>query len=72
MSPAVRKELDRIVSSLRTLEEAIGRINEEGRRQESEANGFATPAGPIRSSQNDAENEPFPDADRRRSEGESK
>lgn len=34
LNPTVRKELERVASSLRTLEEAIGRISEEGRRQQ--------------------------------------
>jgi len=68
MSPVVRRELERIAQSLRTLEEAIGRINEEGRRQEREAegeegesekNGFATPAGTISGSHPDASGEAF-------------
>jgi polyhydroxyalkanoate synthesis repressor PhaR len=68
MSPVVRRELERIVQSLRTLEEAIGRINEEGRRQEHEAkgeaadaekNGFATPAGTISGSRPDESAEAF-------------
>jgi len=79
MSPVVRRELDRIVQSLRTLEEAIGRINEEGKRQEREAegekaetekNGFATPAGTISGSHPDDSNEPFSEpGDRRTDEG---
>jgi polyhydroxyalkanoate synthesis repressor PhaR len=65
MSPVVRRELERIVQALRTLEEAIGRLNEEGRRQERDTsqegdkNGFATPAGPISGSQPDASDEAF-------------
>jgi polyhydroxyalkanoate synthesis repressor PhaR len=71
MSPTVRKEVDRIVQSLRTLEEAIARINEEDRKPENsanntqapenETNGYATPAGSIRSSQTDDQHQPFPD-----------
>ena len=79
MSPVVRRELERIVQSLRTLEEAITRINEEGRRQEGESaaerdqgdgdkNGFATPAGTISGGEPDASNEPFSEPVVRRSE----
>ena len=75
MSPTVRKELDRIVHSLRTLEEAIARLNEEGRRQDAQAraaaadvpdgdsNGYATPAGTINSVQSDADHQPFPESE---------
>jgi polyhydroxyalkanoate synthesis repressor PhaR len=77
LNPAVRKELDRVVQSLRTLEEAIARIAEEGRKQEKtpgeersqagsgepDSNGYATPAGTIRSVQSDDEHQPFPAAE---------
>jgi polyhydroxyalkanoate synthesis repressor PhaR len=77
LNPTVQKELERVVSSLRTLEEAIARISEEGRRQqsedraratdrdsdESESNGYATPAGTIDSVQADDEHQPFEDPD---------
>jgi polyhydroxyalkanoate synthesis repressor PhaR len=68
MSPTVRKEVDRIVQSLRTLEEAIARLNEEDRKEgeatknaspEVDSNGYATPAGSIRSTQTDDEHQPF-------------
>ena len=68
MSPTVRKEVDRIVQSLRTLEEAIARINEEDHKEgentknpspEIESNGYVTPAGSIRSTQTDDEHQPF-------------
>jgi len=77
MSPVVRRELERIAQSLHTLEEAIGRINEEGRRQEREAesdaadgekNGFATPAGTISGTQPDASDEAFSEPGGRRSD----
>jgi polyhydroxyalkanoate synthesis repressor PhaR len=68
MNPTVRKEVDRIVQSLRTLEEAIARINEEtphaGNATDDDSgqtsNGFATPGGTIKSAQTDAEHQPFP------------
>ena len=75
MNPTVRKEVDRIVQSLRTLEEAIARINEEGRATDAAhsnsgdddsaqtSNGFATPGGTIKSAQTDAEHQPFPSED---------
>ncbi len=79
MSPAVRKEVDRIVESLRTLEEAIARLSKEGERQteqrppespdaqsaeaQADSNGFATPAGTIESTQQDPTREPFPETD---------
>jgi polyhydroxyalkanoate synthesis repressor PhaR len=69
MSPSVRKEVDRIVQSLRTLEEAIARISEEGHEGEARnssnddvsetSNGYSTPAGTIRSVQTDDEHQPF-------------
>jgi polyhydroxyalkanoate synthesis repressor PhaR len=67
MSPTVRKEVDRIVQSLRSLEEAIARINEEDHETaqnasqgpEIETNGYVTPAGSIRSTQADNEHQPF-------------